>query len=588
MTLSPGARLRRAWPGDLPCQDNADRPRPGLQRVAVRPADLHVARGVRQLPESSAARRAPASWSAARTTPTAVTTTSAASTATAGSGSACPRRRAPRAAPAAPTGSTTTATAEVDGEDPGCQACQENADCDDGKPCNGLETCVDFACVAGTPVVHAVGHALPGLGLRRQHHHREPLHPAAGRRRRAVRRPRPVHRGRSVYRWQLRRDVEDCATAPPCTVDHCDPVDGTCVHTPDDGLCPGADVCNPGCFATATGCGLPPVALSLTCQSPAPAPYATTCTVDLAGGAARRRASRVPPGRGRRAVLQRLRQRLRRVRARRVELRRHLPCNDTNSMWCVTGFAGTPALQVDKKDCSGKTVIVERTVDLTGLQRAEFCFSYADHGAGGGNDYLKVEYDPSGTGTTLTQLFNDVDGPLPGVDDTWLRYCIELPADRRRPAGPPHPGDAPLQRRQPADLRRPVQPHRLPPRLRAHEQPLHEHLRRLLHDGVDGDQRQRPVPGLQGGRARGQRRGEVVDPRAHGRHHAPPGGSGPALRPGRGRDHQGRRLLPRDRRHGDLEDALPPDRPAAPRPGRHDLPREPLRAGARHAQQPRA
>jgi hypothetical protein len=189
-------------------------------------------------------------------------------------------------------------------------------------------------------------------------------------------------------------------------------------------------VCKPACFATASGCGVAPAALALSCTTPAPATSGTTCTVDLAGVAGQagcvecvaRSGVAVPffsdfdNGFGACTL-------------DGWSFAAGSPCNDANSVWCVTGFAGTPALQVDKKDCSGKTASVERAVDTTGFQRVEFCFSYADHGASGGNDYLMVEYDPSGTGSSLTQLFYDVDGPLPGLDDAWLRYCIELPSD---------------------------------------------------------------------------------------------------------------------------------------------------------------
>jgi hypothetical protein len=342
-----------------------------------------------------------------------------------------PTPEGPPGSPSCADGLDNDCDHKVDGEDPGCQACQEDADCDDAKPCNGLERCADFACVEGTPVVctppatrcreavcdDTIAEGNPCIQL-------------------------PVDDGtacddgdRCTVDDECAAGVcggapKDCSDGASCTVDHCNPTDGACVHTADDDLCTGAEVCNPACFPTTTGCGLPVTSVSVTCPSPATVQSGTTCTLDVGGLAGAtgclecvaRTAVAVPffsdfdNGFGGCTL-------------DGWSFAATSPCNDTNSTWCVTGFAGTPALQVDKKDCSGKTAVVERTVDTTGLQRAAFCFSYADHAAGGGNDSLAVEYDPSGVGTTLTRLFYDVDGPLPGVDDTWLRYCIELPAD---------------------------------------------------------------------------------------------------------------------------------------------------------------
>ncbi|HEY3355637.1 MAG TPA: hypothetical protein VGQ83_20465 [Polyangia bacterium] len=40
----------------------------------------------------------------------------------------------------------------TDLEDPGCQSCTTDGECDDGKPCNGVERCAAGRCEAGTPV----------------------------------------------------------------------------------------------------------------------------------------------------------------------------------------------------------------------------------------------------------------------------------------------------------------------------------------------------------------------------------------------------------------------------------------------------
>ncbi len=66
--------------------------------------------------------------------------------------------------------------------------CSTDEECSDGNPCNGAEYCgTDAHCTAGTPI--------------------------------------------------------DCSDAFACTTDHCNPLDGTCLHTPDDGVCDDGDRC---------------------------------------------------------------------------------------------------------------------------------------------------------------------------------------------------------------------------------------------------------------------------------------------------------------------------------------------------------
>jgi hypothetical protein len=326
---------------------------------------------------------------------------------------------------------------KTDMDDPGCHACEQDDDCDDGKPCNGTERCVDFACVGGAAVVctpsatpcrtsvcdDTVTEGNPCILL--------PLDDGTQCDDRD-----PCTVDDQCTSGTCAGIAKDCADGFTCTVDHCDPADGTCVHTPNDGSCGTGQVCKPACFATASGCGVPPTSVSLSCTTPTPAATGTSCTVDLAGVSGQaacvecvaRSSVSVPVysdfdnGFGGCAL-------------DGWSFAATSPCNDGNYAWCVTGFAGTPALQVDAQDCSGKTAILERTVDTTGFQRVEVCFNYADRGAAGGNDPLTVAYDPSGTGASLTQLFSDVDGPIPGLDDTWLRYCIELPSDAVGRAG---------------------------------------------------------------------------------------------------------------------------------------------------------
>ncbi|MGH2669983.1 MAG: hypothetical protein ACRDH5_12870, partial [bacterium] len=62
-------------------------------------------------------------------------------------------------------------------------------------------------------------------------------------------------------------DSNPCADAFSCTVDTCS--SGTCTSGP--GPCGPGEVCVPQCFGGATGCGLPPGSMTLSCPSPAPA-----------------------------------------------------------------------------------------------------------------------------------------------------------------------------------------------------------------------------------------------------------------------------------------------------------------------------
>jgi len=76
--------------------------------------------------------------------------------------------------------------------------CEEDDDCNDGLYCNGLETCVENACVPGTPIV--------------------------------------------------------CDDDIDCTVDTCDETTDACVNTSDDGLCDDGLFCNGAETCGAEGC----------------------------------------------------------------------------------------------------------------------------------------------------------------------------------------------------------------------------------------------------------------------------------------------------------------------------------------------
>jgi len=81
-----------------------------------------------------------------------------------------------------------------------CQLpCSTDVDCNDGNPCNGVETCVNGLCQAGTPI--------------------------------------------------------DCSSGDPCIIDGCDPATGLCTHTP----CGGGNLCVVATCSASTGCVQTPV-----------------------------------------------------------------------------------------------------------------------------------------------------------------------------------------------------------------------------------------------------------------------------------------------------------------------------------------
>jgi len=103
--------------------------------------------------------------------------------------------------------------------DPGSGACLPGVPlaCDDGNPCNGAETCVPAqGCVAGTPVVCSDGNACNGI---------ETCNPATG----------SCQGGSPPV----------CDDGNPCTDDSCIPATG-CAFTPNTNPCDDSDACTLG------------------------------------------------------------------------------------------------------------------------------------------------------------------------------------------------------------------------------------------------------------------------------------------------------------------------------------------------------
>ena len=142
--------------------------------------------------------------------------------------------------------------------------------CDDGLICNGTETCdTALGCQPGTAA--AAGTACDES-------------PAA-----ANGNPCDSSCQAGACSDATPADLgQPCDDAYECTVNTCDGT-GACLIVEDDTYCDTittGDLCRPDCFGGATGCGTPPVGMTLVC-TPNPVPLGTTdtstCTVDLAG-----------------------------------------------------------------------------------------------------------------------------------------------------------------------------------------------------------------------------------------------------------------------------------------------------------------
>ncbi len=108
-----------------------------------------------------------------------------------------------------------------------CRECALDIDCDDGDPCNGLETCVGGICQPGIPVDCDDGNACNGLET------------CVG----------------GICQPGIPLNCDD---GNACTADSCDPLVG-CINTPincDDGNACTADTCDPvlGCINTPINC----------------------------------------------------------------------------------------------------------------------------------------------------------------------------------------------------------------------------------------------------------------------------------------------------------------------------------------------
>jgi hypothetical protein len=341
-----------------------------------------------------------------------------------------PTREGPPGDPSCSDGVDNDCDGLTDEDDPGCVACQVDADCDDGKQCNGRETCVDGHCVPGVAVVCTQPGTTCAQAICDDH-------TPAGAPCVVV----PADDGSPCDDGDKCTDGDvctggACAGTPrgcdddvACTDDACDPSTGACVNTPDDAHCSAGEVCRPACFPGVRGCGVAPTAIALTCPSPIHGAAGGVCEVDLgvAGQAAclscTATASAVVPffsdfddGSG----------------ACALDGWTFAPtsaCRDTDSTWCLAPPAtlpDAPALMADQQYCAAGEWVVTRRLDASALGEVFVCLRAADAGATAA-DFLRLEADPTGAGAWV-QLYQDVAGPAPGLDDEWRRTCVQLPA----------------------------------------------------------------------------------------------------------------------------------------------------------------
>lgn len=201
-----------------------------------------------------------------------------------------------------------------------------------------------------------------------------------------------------------------------CTIDAC--LADVETHTPDDGVCGGAEVCAP-CAGTADGCATAPSALTLTCDpTAAQGEPGASCTLGVTGAV------------GADACLS-CETLLGITPLAREDF---AGCPDLAARgWTVggspacptdTGLPPTPLAGSDALEAEQETFTLTRRFDTTGLDRVRLCFDMADRGAGA-DDALEVSLDTDGT---FDAVHTDPGGPVANVDDLWVTTCLDLDA----------------------------------------------------------------------------------------------------------------------------------------------------------------
>jgi hypothetical protein len=339
-----------------------------------------------------------------------------------------PTREGPPGDPSCSDGIDNDCDGLTDDEDPQCRACQRDADCDDGKQCNGRESCVSGHCLPGSAIICTPPAAPCQTAVC------DESAPAA-----------------SPCIVVAADDGSDCEPADKCTVnaaclsgscvgspkvcddgiactnDACDSTTGACGHVRNDNLCAAPTLCRPDCFAPPSGCGLAPASLALTCPATMAEAAGGSCTIDIgvadqAGCLTCTSTARatVPfystfdDGRGDCAL-------------GGWTFAATSACTDLDSTWCLSPpsvLAGVPALMADQAYCAAGEWVLTRPLDTTGLEAVDVCFRAASDGTDEA-DFVRLEVDPAGAGA-WQQLVADAGGPT--VSDAWLSTCVALPA----------------------------------------------------------------------------------------------------------------------------------------------------------------
>jgi hypothetical protein len=196
-----------------------------------------------------------------------------------------------------------------------------------------------------------------------------------------------------------------------CTEDSC--VDAVAIHAPNDGLCEPSEVCVPcsgGCIASDL--------LALSCDELAAPGGGASCEIQGAPGGADCASCTAVVG-----IVP-------------LFFEGFDGCHDLlEAGWNVENVDGAgacpppvllppnPAVAEDALQVGGgATVTLDRYVDTSDLDQVRLCFDQADYGADG-NVRLAVLLD---TGGAWGEVYADTEGPIPGVDWTWLPTCLDL------------------------------------------------------------------------------------------------------------------------------------------------------------------
>ncbi len=235
-----------------------------------------------------------------------------------------------------------------------------------------------------------------------------------------------------------------------CTQDVCDGA-GVCTHVEQDGAClQNGQLCRPGCFDTASGCGHPPTGASLVCQDPIDLETTATsqCTFTLTGGDNADQAACVScsaeigvvvldhtdfeddanPGSCSLDGWQLL------GSGACYNNGDQCPMQDFGNLDCCENFNcpidfgllnGEPAFMADKRDCNSEQWHLRKYFDATGVYDLQLCFDFADNGATNNDPLTVLVSDNDGNSLVLDCI---EEGPRVDVNDTWYRLCYPLPA----------------------------------------------------------------------------------------------------------------------------------------------------------------